>query len=262
MNSTLLDISGVSVSLGGKSVLANVSLSVKPGEWVSIAGKNGAGKSTLLKCIMRIVKCDAGSMVFGGTPLSSLSQRALARQIAYVPQATGRYSPFSVYEHVMLARYPYLKPFSAPSKFDRKMVLRCLDETGLLDLKDRFLSTLSGGERQKVYLAQAFAQEAKLLLLDEPNTFLDPRCVQEVLQLLKGANRERGITIISVTHDINSAAVVSDRILALKDGLVEYEGDSASFMEATVLERVYNTAFSFVSHPQNGLPLVLPWQAV
>lgn len=258
MSSPLLEVSDLAVSLGDTKVLLNVSFVLAQGEWMSITGKNGAGKSTLLKCLMRIVKRAGGHITLGDKSLDAYSQRALAQNVAYVPQATGRQSPFSVYDHVMLARFSHLKPFAAPRKSDREKVMQALEDTGILSLVDRPVNTLSGGERQKVYLAQAFAKGANLLLLDEPGTFLDPRCTQDMLHLLKDANRNRGITILSVTHDINSAAVISDRILALKEGTVAYLGDAPSFMQSDVLDSVFNASFKFVNHPQTGLPLILP----
>ncbi|MBN2717033.1 MAG: ABC transporter ATP-binding protein [Deltaproteobacteria bacterium] len=261
MTDTCLAVSGLSISLDGKAVLKNVAFNVNRGEWISITGRNGAGKSTLLKCLMRILKMETGDVVLNGNPIALISQRSLARQVAYVPQATGRFSPFTVFEHVMLARYPHLRPFAAPSRRDRDIVMHNLAEAGLSELADRTVSTLSGGERQKVYLAQAFAQGADVLLLDEPNTFLDPKCAAEVLHLLKVANQDRGTTILSVTHDINSAAVISDRIMALKSGEVVFMGAPFEFMAPPVLSDVFSASFSFVSHPETGMPLVLPWRA-
>ncbi|MBN2527115.1 MAG: ABC transporter ATP-binding protein [Deltaproteobacteria bacterium] len=256
----LLKVTDLSFSIGEKQILHNVSFDIKTGEWVSIVGPNGAGKSTLLKCLMRILKMDAGDVRFLGKAISHLSQKALATRIAYVPQSTGVVSPFSVREHVTLARYAHLKPLCGPQKRDMEVVESCIAEAGLSQLAGRSVSSLSGGERQRVYLAAAFAQEAQLLLLDEPNTFLDPKCSFDVLQLLQNANKNRETAILSVTHDINAAAVCSDTMLALRGGEIMYYGEATSFVQDAILQKVYEAPFSFVRHPETGQKLTLPWR--
>jgi iron complex transport system ATP-binding protein len=175
-----------------------------------------------------------------------------------VPQADGRSFPFTVKEFVMMGRYPHLSPFSSFRKHDREVVQDVLALTGSADFADRDMNTLSGGERQKVLIAGALAQEARILLLDEPTTFLDPRHQSEIHMLLQRLNRSHRITIVAVTHDINSAAQWSDRILALRNGSVHYLGSAEALMTNAVLAAVYDKTFLFVNHPQTGRPVVLP----
>jgi iron complex transport system ATP-binding protein len=158
----------------------------------------------------------------------------------------------------MMARYPYLSPFSSFGSGDKEAVFAALDEAQIQIFADRRMSELSGGERQKVYLASALAQGVKILLLDEPTTFLDPKHVTEIQKLLLRANRERGMTVIAVTHDINRAVLMSERIVALKDGGVAFDGSSFDFMQSAVLERIYLKSFLFAHHPQNGKMIVVP----
>ncbi len=258
MENTIIEIVRFSFSISSKAILKDISLTVKEGEYISIVGPNGAGKTTLLKCLDRIHKGGGGDIKIAGKPLDKYSQKELARQVSYVPQADGRISPFTVYEFVMMGRYPYLSPFSSPGEEDEDAVHDALAMTGISEFAERFLSTLSGGERQKVFIAAALAQGAKVLLLDEPTTFLDPKHEADVHRLLARANRERGITIVSVTHDINSAVLMSRRVLALKDGAVAFCGCADKFMNNEILQKIYEKSFLFVKHPRTGKTIVAP----
>ena len=179
-------------------------------------------------------------------------------KIGYVPQSDGRHAPFTVREFVLMGRYPYLSPFSPPSPSDKAAVREAMEVTGTSEFSERFLGTLSGGERQKVYIAAALAQEAQVLLLDEPTTFLDPKHESDIYRLLAGINRERGVTIVSVTHDINSAVLTSRTVLALKGGMVAFCGPAEEFMDEEVLRNIYEKSFSLMNHPQYGRTIIAP----
>lgn len=258
MENTIIEIVRFSFSISSKAILKDISLNVKEGEYISIVGPNGAGKTTLLKCLDRIHKGGSGDIRIAGKPLDKYSQKELARKVSYVPQADGRISPFTVYEFVMMGRYPHLSPFSSPGKEDKDAVYDALTITGILEFAERFLRTLSGGERQKVFIAAALAQGAKVLLLDEPTTFLDPKHQADVHRLLERANRELGFTVVSVTHDINSAVLTSRRILALKNGAVAFCDFADKFMNNEILQKIYEKPFLFVKHPQTGKTIVAP----
>lgn len=254
----MIDIAGLSLDLGGTQILKEISLSVEAGEYVSIVGPNGAGKTTLLKCLSRFFHVPRNCIQIAGKPLEKYHQKDLAKVVGYVPQADGWTAPFTVHEFVLMGRYPYLSPFTPPGEEDREAVRQALEETGMLAFSDRALHTLSGGERQTVSIAAAFAQGADILLLDEPATFLDPKHKSDVYALLARANQDRGITVISVTHDINDAVSTSRRIVALKAGEVAYCGDPAGFMHNEVLQEVYGKSFLFGKHPVTNLPIVVP----
>ena len=259
MGSSIIDVNRLSISLGGRRILQDVTLSVGVGDYVSIVGENGAGKTTLLKCIIRIHKGGTGSIAVDGVPISSYRQNELAKVVSYVPQAGGRsIHAFSVHEFVMMGRYPYLSPFSPPTHVDSEAVKDAMSVTGTADLASRSLGTLSGGERQKVFVAAAIAQEARVLLLDEPTTFLDPRHQAEIHTLLGHLNKNHGVTVVSVTHDINSAALTSQQVIALKRGAVVFDGTSEDFMSESVLQDTYGKTFSFLAHPQTGQRIVAP----
>ena len=247
-----------SLRLGKKEILRDVSFDVHRGEYLTIVGPNGAGKTTLLKCIDRILTGGRGEIEVYGRPLGDYRQKELARLISYVPQADGHVLPFTVEQFVLMGRYPYLSPFSAVGKEDRHAVSEALQQTGTLEFADRMLGTLSGGERQKVFIAAAMAQGAKVLLLDEPTTFLDYRHQTEIRALLARANRRSGVTVVAVTHDVNTAVLESHRIVALREGSVAFCGLPEDIMTAEALQRIYGTSFLLIDHPQTRLKVIVP----
>ena len=255
---TVIEIRNFSFHLAGKQILRDVSFTVHRGEYLSIVGPNGAGKTTLLKCVDRILTGGTGEIRVAGRPLESYRQRELAQLISYVPQADGRVFPFTVEQFVLMGRYPYLSPFSPIGKEDRRAVREALELTGTTQFADRMLDTLSGGERQIVYIAAALAQGANVLLLDEPTTFLDYRHRADVETLLVRANRQSGVTVVAVTHDVNHAALQSDRIVALREGSVAFCGRPGEIMNPDVLRQIYGISFSLVDHPRTPLPMIVP----
>jgi iron complex transport system ATP-binding protein len=257
MSEAALDVHELCFRRGRQDVLLEVTLSVTAGDFVSIVGPNGVGKTTLLKCLMRILTPSSGRVTVLGKELPAYHQRELARHMSYLPQSDHRVPPFTVYEYVMLGRYPHLSPFSRISAADEAVVQTVMDRIGVSAWKDRDLHSLSGGERQKVLIAAALAQGAEILLLDEPASFLDPKHQQEVFRTLGQLNAD-GVTIVMVTHDINSAALHSRSIVALQHGTVEFSGASEAFMQADVLRRVFDIDARFVDHPQNGRRLLIP----
>ena len=254
----VIAVRNFSFRIGKKQILRDVTFSVERGEYLSIVGPNGAGKTTLLKCLDRIVAGGAGQIEILGRPLAAYRQKELARHVSYVPQADGRVFPFTVEQFVTMGRYPYLSPFTAVSKEDRHAVRDAMQQTGTLDFADRLLDTLSGGERQKAYVAAALAQGASILLLDEPTTFLDYRHQAEIRALLARANRASGVTVVAVTHDVNTAALESDRIVALRNGEVVFCGTPGELMRPDVLRRIYDTPLLLVEHPSAQLPVIVP----
>jgi len=254
----LIEVSGFYLKLGGKDILRDVSLAVKEGEFVSIIGPNGAGKTTLLKCIMRILTGGTGEIRVAGRALDSYTQRELARVVGYVPQADGRTFPFTVREFVMMGRYPHLSPFSSTTPEDEAAVAGAMEMTGCGAFADRQLDTLSGGERQGAFVAAALAQGASLLLLDEPTTFLDPLHEANISRVLRRVNREGGVTVVAVTHDVNAAALRSDRVVALKGGAVVFAGTGAELMTDEALELIYDKRFLMVDHPDADMPVTVP----
>lgn len=255
---TVLDVREFSFRLGRKEILRDVSFTAACGEYLSIVGPNGAGKTTLLKCIDRLLVGGTGRIEIFGRPLESYRQKDLARRISYVPQADGRVIPFTVRQFVLMGRYPYLSPFSSIDKEGRRAVDDALQMTHSAELADRRLDTLSGGERQKVYIAAALAQGADILLLDEPTTFLDYRHQAEIRDLLSRVNQQSKATIVCVTHDLNRAVLDSDRIVAIVAGRVLFSGTPAEIMKPDVLETLFRTPFVLTPHPQAAIEVIVP----
>jgi len=258
MTATAIEVRGFTYRIGRKPILRGVSLDMREGEFVSIVGPNGAGKSTLLKCLNRILPGGEGEIRVHGRPLGQYSQIELAKEVGYVPQVEGRNHPFNVYEFVLMGRYPHLSPFSSPAPADRAVVERAMEITGTACFAHRRVGSLSGGESQKVHIAAALAQQAGILLLDEPTAFLDPHHQAEIFAILAKLNREGRVTVCSVTHDLNRAALVSSRIVALRDGEVVYSGAPAGIMNDDALGSLYGKRFLFVPHPETGMPMVVP----
>ena len=258
MKEPIIDIINLSLCLAQKTILRSISFSISDGECVSIIGPNGAGKTSLLKCLLRIFPNYKGTICLNSTPIENLKQKELARRISYVPQSSDRIFPYTVKEFVMMGRYPYLSPFTSMRIEDRQAVDQALELTNSTTFADRHLDTLSGGERQIIFIAAALAQGAKIILLDEPTTFLDPKHAGEIYLILKTLNQEMGITIITVTHDINSAALNSSRTVILKEGSILFDGNSQEMMHNHILEPAFDRSFIFLKHPVTGQQIIAP----
>ena len=258
LKKNVIEIKNFSFSIGEKKILCDVSFTVEEGEYLTIIGSNGAGKTTLLRCIDKIIRGGTGEILIYGKNINCYRQNELAKVIAYVPQSDARQFPFTTYELVMMGRYPHLSPFSSIKKNDEEAVLNAIKQTGIIEFKDRIIGTLSSGERQKVFIAAALAQQPQILLLDEPTTFLDYTHQSEIQKLLKHINRESRVTIISVSHDINSAVLASDKILALRNGTVVFHGGPAGLMNNEILESIYGKRFIFAMHPLTGQKMIMP----
>jgi iron complex transport system ATP-binding protein len=253
-----IEIEGLDYAIGGRRILRGVGATIGKGEFWSIVGPNGAGKTTLLKCLNRIWRASRGSIRINGKPLEAYSQKQLARQVSYVPQGDGRLFPFSVEEFVRMGRYPHLSPFSTLRPDDEEKVRQAMEQAGVAPFADRRLETLSGGERQNVYIAAALAQGADIVLLDEPTTFLDYRHQAEVLSLLTRINRESGTTIVAVTHDVNHAILSSDHVLALKDGRNAYCGAIDGLRRSEILSEIYDATFHLLHDAESNTTVVVP----
>lgn len=257
MNPYAINIENLSLSLSGKTILNGISLEVQRGEYISIIGPNGAGKTSLVKCIGHLYSNWTGTIAINGRSLAHCPQRELARQLSYVPQAEGRTLPFTVFEFVLMGRYPHLSPFTSVGADDKRIVTETMELAGLLPFSDRRIDTLSGGERQMVFIAASLAQGAEILLLDEPTSFLDYRHQAQVSQLLKRLHRENQISIVSVSHDINAACMQSDRIVALKNGECAFVDTPENALNAARLEALYETPFLVAEHPSGNGRIIL-----
>ena len=237
----MIELRGVSVSLGGKRVVDGVDAAVPEGSWLALIGPNGAGKTTLLRAIARLVPF-AGSISLDGRPSAELSRTELAVLVAVVPQAPHTPSWMTVSEYVLLGRTPHLGPLAREGARDREIAARALARLDLLELHDRRLETLSGGERQRAVVARALAQEARIVLLDEPTAALDLGHQQQALELLDVLRAESGLTLVSAMHDLTLAAQYADRMLLLDAGRVAADGTPVDVLTEAAIAHHYGAA--------------------
>ncbi len=245
----ILNVVNLGVRRGSRTILQQLTWSVASGELLALVGPNGAGKTTLLKCLAGLI-AHTGEVALHGVSLSSLARRKLAQIVAYVPQSVDLSFPFSVREFVSFGRYPHLERFCGLQPEDERFVEALLEKVGIRSLADQRVSSLSGGERQKVLLASALAQQPKLLLLDEPTAYLDPKRQRDLMALLHTLCSD-GLSVVAVTHDINGMGREADRILALKAGQQHFLGTPEEFIRPEILAGLYDERFTLFTHPES-----------
>jgi iron complex transport system ATP-binding protein len=241
----VIELRGVRVELGGRAVVDGVDAAVADGEWLGLIGPNGAGKTTLLRAIAGLVPF-AGEIDLDGRRTRELSRGDLARLVAVVPQEPSTPPWMTVAEYVLLGRTPHLGPLAKEGARDREAAARSLARLDLLPLADRRLGTLSGGEKQRVVVARALAQEAPIVLLDEPTAALDIGHQQQALELLDGLRAESGLTLVAAMHDLTLAAQYADRMLLLDAGRVVADGPPVDVLTETVISEHYGAAIDVV----------------
>ena len=250
-----IDLSGVTVVLGGQPVVDRVDLSVAGGEWVGLIGPNGAGKTTLLRAIARLVPF-AGSIALEGRATTAMHRAELSRLLAVVPQEPSTPPWMTVGEYVLLGRTPHLGPLAKEGRRDREAAARSLARLDLLDYRERRLGTLSGGEKQRVVVARALAQEARIVLLDEPTAALDIGHQQQALDLLDALRGESELTLVAAMHDLTLAAQYADRMVLLDRGRVAADGHPRDVLTEEAIARHYGASIDVV--PVDGRVAVIP----
>jgi len=258
VNAPKILVEDLSVSFGEAEILHEVSLAVGRGEFLTVIGPNGAGKSTLLRCLDGILVPSHGRVLIDDRPLAEIGCRELARTVSYVPQPDAGPLDYSVRSFVEMGRFPHVNAWAALTEADAEAVSGAMELTGVAELADRSMLSLSGGERQRASIAAALAQGGSVLLLDEPTSFLDYRHQVQILDLLDRLHDESGMTIVAVTHDLNSTVASSDWVLALKDGRVAATGKPAELLDTDALAAIYDAEFRLIEGGHRGLPLVLP----
>jgi iron complex transport system ATP-binding protein len=252
-----LHVEEITCGYGRHTVLERFSLGVRQGEFLAIVGPNGSGKSTLLKAITHLLPLASGRVFLGGLNLTQLGSRERARRIAVLAQETAIDFDFTVEEVIRMGRLPHLRPFQGESEEDDRAVAAAMVLTHLEPLADRPVTQLSGGERQRVLAARTLAQEPELLVLDEPTAHLDIQHQVELLDLIRGLNRERNLTVMAVLHDLNLASVYASRILMLKGGRSYTDGSPREVITAANVFAVYGSRVQIISHPVEAVPQVL-----
>lgn len=251
---TVLRCEGLTFTVGGATILQDVSTSFEQGRFYSIAGCNGSGKTTLLQNILHIKKPSKGRLV--------VSQKVdnMAHYFSYVPQNTQLEFDFTVEEVVMMGRYPYFSGITGPDKVDKAMVAEAIELTDMGRFRKRSVKNLSGGEKQRTIIARALAQDTPLMLLDEPVSQLDVYHQMEVLNLLRRITDEKGKTIVTVLHDLNQVAEYTDEVLIMDEGRLVAKGNPYEVLTPQLLLETFRIKAEWICSHENKPHLVFHYQ--
>ena len=248
----------LSLAYQGNTIIQDLSLTIPAEKITVLVGANGCGKSTLLKGLARLLKPTSGGVYLDGKSILASSTKSVARQLGLLPQSPISPEGLTVKDLVSQGRYPYQDWRQQWSLQDRQIVREALEMTDLLPLSDRPLDTLSGGQKQRAWIAMSLAQNTKILLLDEPTTFLDLAHQMEVLDLLYRLNQHQGRTIVMVLHDLDRACRYADYLVAIKAGRVFAAGTPAQIVTAELVEAVFNLKCQIYPYPIAGTPMCIP----
>jgi ferric hydroxamate transport system ATP-binding protein len=256
-----IDVSNIRVSYGKdtqSAILSELFVKIPLGKVTAIVGANGSGKSTLLRTMARLLKPNAGTIYLDGHDIAKLPTKEIARKLAILPQGPEVPPGITVKDLVSYGRHPYQGLMGGMTSEDKDAINWAIKVTGLEGFVDRAVDTLSGGERQRAWIALALAQRTKVLLLDEPATFLDIHHELEILTLVKELSRVYGITVGWVLHNLNNAAAYSDHIIMLSSGKIFAEGSPPDVMTPAAIREVFNIDVIIIPDPETGLPICLP----
>ena len=238
-------------SIGEKKLLKNINIEFENGKTYGIIGPNGAGKSTLLKAMMRINEPSKKSIFLCKKDIREYSIKEYSKKIAFVFQENSRDIDFTVSEIVMMGRYPYMELLGSESKEDIEIVDTIMNRLDIEKFKDRYISELSGGEAQKIFIARALAQKTEILLLDEPTSMLDIHNSVDIMNLIEDMKKEYNLTIIMVLHDLNIAFTYCDEIVLIDDGEVIINADRKIIVESEKLKEVYKDKIKIIEYEES-----------
>ncbi|MBS4192550.1 heme ABC transporter ATP-binding protein [Bacillus sp. FJAT-49705] len=251
----MLSVQQLTGGYSGDSIIKNVSFEIEKGELFGILGPNGSGKTTLLKMLSGILPYSSGKIELIEKSLKDYTPKELAKIIAVLPQHSIQSFSYTVKETVSLGRYAHQKGwFQTWSHEEEQIVMQAMEQTGVTQFENHYIHELSGGERQRVYLAQALAQEPEILLLDEPTNHLDLSFQKDLLDMLKDWTRNRGLTVISIFHDLNLAGLYCDRLLLLENGEINIKHTPNEVLREDRIRNVYNTKIEKHPHPKVPAP--------
>jgi len=243
---------------GGVDVVAGLDVVIEAGSFSVIVGPNACGKSTLLRSLSKVLPPRSGTVLLDGREIAGMRPKAFAREVGFLAQSSIAPEGITVHELVSRGRYPYQSVLHQWSDEDDQQVSIAMDRTNVSALAGRRVSELSGGQRQRVWIAMALAQQTRVLLLDEPTTYLDLAHQVEVLELCRELNQVLGTTVVAVLHDLNQACRYADWIIAMREGQILTQGEPMKVMTAETVERVFGLEVSVTPDPITGTPLVLP----
>ncbi len=255
---TELAVKNLSCGYGSRRVLQALVLEARAGEMLVLAGPNGVGKTTLLRAMARLLKPTSGAVLLHERDVWEYRPNELARQVAMTPQSERRDWPLTVEESVRLGRAPHRGWLLPLAEADHRIVDEALHNTGLSDLRDRAITELSGGEWRRTILARALAQQARVLLLDEPTAGLDLKHQMEILGHMRRLATEQGLVIVLAMHDLNQAAIFCDRIALLSGNALAAVGPVEEVLTEEIICQVFGVQVTVTRHPVYGTPLVAP----
>jgi len=254
----VIKVCGVEFAYDAVKALDGVSLAVDEGEFLGLLGPNGSGKTTLLRCLTGILKPKVGAVLLDGREVLSMKAAEVAKKMAVVPQDTTTTFDFTVLDVVLMGRHPHLGRLGRETEKDLEAVQRAMKLTGVWHLADRSINELSGGEKQRVFIARALAQEPKVLLLDEPTTHLDLNHQLEIMDLLEKLRAEQELTIIAVLHDLNLAARYCSQLVLMSHGRIRAMGPVEEVLREDIIREVYGVEVEVRKHPITGSLYVVP----
>lgn len=257
---SIISISNAKVGYENNIIIEDLSLQIEKGKITTIIGENGCGKSTLLKAIGRILKVKSGEILVEGKNVHKTNTKEIAKILGMLPQSPKAPSGLSVEEIVEYGRYPHKEKRNSLTAEDHKIVDWALEQTDLLEFKERNIQALSGGQRQRVWVAMVLAQQTDIILLDEPTTYLDMAYQLEVLQLVKNLNEEKGITVVMVLHDINQASRFSHQLVMLRKGTIIQQGTPKEVMNNENLRKVFNIDAQIMNLPDTDIPVCISYE--
>lgn len=255
-----IQIQDVQIGYEDHIIIPKMNLEIPKGKMTMIIGPNGCGKSTLLKSIARIIRPKSGEIALNGTSIYKNAPREIAKKMAVLPQGPTVPSGLLVKELVSYGRFPYQSPLGGLKEEDVKIVEWAMAATGILDFKERQVEALSGGQRQRAWIAMALAQKTEILVLDEPTTYLDMAHQIEILQLLRQLNREHGVTIVMVLHELNNAAKYADYIIGMRSGEKLFEGVPKEVITTENLRKLYEIEAKITLDETGTYPICLDFE--
>ena len=258
MDRARLRAQSLSLGYGARTVVDSLDLTIPDGSFTVIVGANGSGKSTLLRGLARLLRPETGTVLLDGASVHSYPSKEVARRLGLLPQAQMAPDGIAVADLVARGRYPHQSLLRQWTAADEEAVRTALELTDTADLAGRELDELSGGQRQRVWLAMALAQQTKILLLDEPTTYLDLAHQVDVLELCSRLRVQQDYTLVAVLHDLNLAFRYATHLVAMKDGAIVAEGEPAALVTPELVEHVFGLPCRVLTDPETGTPLVVP----
>lgn len=248
----MINIENINYSIKNSKILENISFTINHGDMVSIIGPNGAGKSTLVKLLTGLIKADSGSILLYNKNVYEYKKKDRAKLISYVPQEYNfAVADLTVEEFTATGRYPYLDYFGTITPNQQEKIEYYMNLTNIYPLKNRHISTLSGGEKQRVLIAAALAQEAEFIILDEVSSNLDPKIKDDINNLLIKLNKEKKFAVITITHDLNYSLKAKSKFICIKNGRLHAFKTHKEMFEEKIFDSLFNMHFDYINYENN-----------